>query len=190
MENINTYFKLAMFILVGIALFISIIITPYLKLGNYKIICNGKAEIAYSKNDFVWPTPGAIGISSYFGKRKTPTKGASTFHKGIDILASQGTTVYAVASGKVVIAGYTTSGGYMVKIEHENDYTSSYCHLSENLYVKANGYVSKGQAIGTVGPKYLSNGKLNGATTGVHLHFGITCDGNAIDPLKVLQIGK
>lgn len=190
MENINSYFKLAMFIPVGIALFISIIITPYLKLGNYKIICNGKAEIAYSKNDFVWPTPGAIGISSYFGKRKTPTKGASTFHKGIDILASQGTTVYAVASGKVVIAGYTTSGGYMVKIEHENDYTSSYCHLSENLYVKANGYVSKGQAIGTVGPKYLSNGKLNGATTGVHLHFGITCDGNAIDPLKVLQIGK
>ena len=133
MENINTYFKLAMFIPVGITLFISIIITPYLKLGNYKIVCNDKGKIVYNKNDFAWPTPGATGISSYFGKRKTPTKGASTFHKGVDILAAQGTTVYAMASGKVVVAGYTSSGGYMVKIEHANDYTSSYCHLSENL---------------------------------------------------------
>ena len=87
-----------------------------------------------------------------------------------------------------MIAGFSASGGYMVKIEHENNYTSSYCHLSERLYVKNGDYVRSGQKIGTVGPKYLSNGKLNGATTGVHLHFAITHNGEAIDPLKILNI--
>lgn len=184
MGNINTYFKLSMLIPVIIAFFISVVLTPYLSAGNYKIVSSAKL---YGENDFMWPTPGTTGISSYFGKRKTPVKGASTFHKGVDILATQGTTVYAISSGKVVIAGYTSSGGYMVKIEHENDYASSYCHLSENLYVKTNEYVKLGQPIGTVGPKYLSNGKLNGATTGVHLHFAVTYGGEAIDPLKVVQ---
>lgn len=127
---------------------------------------------------------GVTGISSYFGRRKSPTKGASSYHKGIDILAPQGTNVYAIASGKVVMAGFSTSGGYTVKIQHENNYTSSYCHLSERLCVKNGEYVSSGQRLGTVGPKYLSNGKLNGATTGVHLHFAITHNGEAIDPLK------
>ena len=32
------------------------------------------------------------------------------------------------------------------------------------------------------------SGKLNGATTGVHLHFAITHNGEAIDPLKILNI--
>lgn len=188
MENINSYFKLAMFIPIGIAVFISILITPYLKLGNYKIVCKERVQNIYVKGNFFWPTPGVKGISSYFGRRKTPVKGASTFHKGIDILASQGTNVYATASGKVVIAGFSASGGYRVKVEHENNYTSSYCHLSERLYVKNGEYVRSGQKIGTVGPKYLSNGKLNGATTGVHLHFAITHNGEAIDPLKILNI--
>ena len=188
MENINSYFKLAMFIPIGIAVFISILITPYLKLGNYKIVCNERTQNIYGQSDFAWPTPGVTGISSYFGRRKTPVKGGSTFHKGIDILAPQGTNVYATAGGKVVIAGFSASGGYMVKIQHEDNYTSSYCHLSERLYVRNGEYVSGGQKLGTVGPKYLSNGKLNGATTGVHLHFAITHDGEAIDPLKILNV--
>ena len=52
MENINSYFKLAMFIPIGIAVFISILITPYLKLGNYKIVCKERVQNIYVKGIF------------------------------------------------------------------------------------------------------------------------------------------
>ena len=52
-------------------------------------------------------------------------------------------------------------------------------------HIKAGESVKKGSIIGKVGPKYLKNGKLNGATTGVHLHLGVLKNGEFIDPLKL-----
>ncbi len=40
-----------------------------------------------SSSKFKWPIPGYTKISSKFGKRSSPTKGASSFHQGIDIPA-------------------------------------------------------------------------------------------------------
>lgn len=122
-------------------------------------------------------------ISSYFRKRISPTAGASSYHTGIDILAYQGSDVVSILDGKVIFASWSASGGYMVKIQHDGDLQSSYCHLDEEIYVKKGDRVLKGEVIGKVGPKYLSNGKLNGATTGVHLHFAISKDGKAVNPL-------
>ena len=45
--------------------------------------------------------------------------------------------------------------------------------------------VNKNQIISHVGPKYV-DGKLNGSTTGPHLHFGIKKDGIAVNPLDYL----
>ena len=53
-----------------------------------------------------WPTSADATISSEFGLRDQPTAGASTNHKGIDIAVSEGTEVYACASGKVITATY------------------------------------------------------------------------------------
>ena len=53
------------------------------------------------------------------------------------------------------------------------------------LNILPSGVVKKGSIIGKVGPKYLKNGKLNGATTGVHLHLGVLKNGEFIDPLKL-----
>ena len=139
-----------------------------------------------NKKEYYWPTPGFTGISSYFGKRKSPTKGASTYHKGIDILANQGTGVCAIDDGKVKFAAFDNAGGYMIIIEHDENMKSYYMHLDSKMYVKLGDSVKKGDIIGKVGPKYIENGKLNGATTGVHLHLGIWANGEYINPLSVL----
>lgn len=192
MQDIATIFKCAIIFPMIVAIIISIMIIPYLADGNYNLIYGGNkycenfniysSEVA---GDFTWPTTGFKGISSYFGRRVQPTTGASTYHAGIDILAYQGTEVKSIQAGEVIFAGWSSSGGYMVKIKHANNLISSYCHLGENIYVKKGDFVENGQAIGTVGPKYVSNGKLNGATTGVHLHLGVTANGTAIDPLSL-----
>ena len=60
-------------------------------------------------------------------------------------------------------------------------------HLDSKMYVKAGDIVKRGDVIGKVGPKYVENGKLNGATTGVHLHLGISVNGEYINPLNMLK---
>lgn len=141
-----------------------------------------------SVEEYYWPTPGFNGISSYFGYRNKPTKGASTYHKGIDILANQGSGVSAIDDGVVKFASWDNSGGYMIIISHANNVKSSYAHLDSKMYVKAGDEVKKGDIIGKVGPKYVENGKLNGATTGVHLHLGVSVKGEYIDPLSLYNL--
>lgn len=145
---------------------------------------NSAYNFNVNNEKFYWPTPGFYGISSYFGNRNSPTKGASSNHKGIDILANQGSGVSAVADGVVKFAGWDNSGGYMITISHEDNTKSSYAHLDSKMYVQVGDIVKKGEIIGKVGPKYVENGKLNGATTGVHLHLGISVKGTYIDPLN------
>lgn len=182
MEDIVSCFKLAIIIPIVIVFLVAIISIPISLGGDYDITYSSNFKICLDE-ELVWPTTNFRGISSYFGKRISPTAGASTYHGGIDVLAYQGTSVLSILGGKVTFAGWDKSGGYMVKIQHENGLQSSYCHLGEELYVTKNEYVKKGQSIGTVGPKYLSSGKLNGATTGVHLHFAISKAGKAVNPL-------
>ena len=59
--------------------------------------------IDFNPNGFVWPLPGYTRISSYFGKRKSPTSGASSSHSGIDIPAPEGTQFIAVADGEITL---------------------------------------------------------------------------------------
>ena len=143
---------------------------------------------------FYWPIPGYTKISSYFGKRSSPTAGASSFHQGIDIPAPCGTSLVATFSGIVSYIGFNGSGGYAIHIE-SNNVEFIYHHVSPNYIIKIGDYVYSGQIIGQVGPKNVygvknnpykdSFGKpTNGATTGPHLHFTIKKDGKAVNPLN------
>ena len=143
-----------------------------------------------STSGLIWPTPNCFNISSYFGRRNSPTAGASSYHQGVDIAANQGSNVLAISSGKVTFAGWGGSGGYMVIISHNKNFESRYCHLSEKIRVEKGDTVKAGQIIATVGPKYVSGGRLNGATTGVHLHFAIKIDDKFVNPLKYYSITK
>lgn len=184
MEDISKIFKYAMLFPIIVAYIVCIMIVPVLAQNNnivndYKIISDDL--------EFVWPTPGFYKISSYFGKRNSPTTGASSYHQGVDILAYQGSKVLSFTCGTVTFAGWDNAGGYMIKIKHDNNIETAYCHLSEELLVGKGESVQIGQVIGTVGPKYVSGGKLNGATTGVHLHFAVYSSQKAVNPLLFFE---
>ena len=143
---------------------------------------------------FYWPIPGYTKISSYFGKRSSPTAGASSFHQGIDIPAPCGTSLVAIFSGTVSYIGFNGSGGYAIHIEN-NNLQFIYHHVSPNYIINIGDLVFSGQVIGQVGPKNVygvknnpykdgSGNPTNGATTGPHLHFAIKKDGIAVNPLK------
>lgn len=116
--------------------------------------------------------------SSGFGRRKAPTKGASTYHKGQDWAVPVGTTVVASCGGRVSRAGWGSGYGYVVYIDHEDGRQTRYAHLSKIL-VKVGDYVKQGQKIALSGN--------TGITSGPHLHFEILINGVQVNPLKYLQ---
>lgn len=125
---------------------------------------------------YIYPVSGRI--SSSFGKRKAPKKGASTYHKGIDFAVPTGTAVMASCGGTVVRAGWGSGYGYCVYIEHPDGRVTRYGHLSKVL-VKAGQSVSQGQKIALSGN--------TGVSTGPHLHFEILIGGSQVNPLNYIQ---
>ncbi len=116
--------------------------------------------------------------SSGFGKRTAPTKGASTYHKGVDWAVATGTSVYASSGGTVAKAGWGSGYGYVVYIDHADGRQTRYGHLSKVL-VKAGQTVKQGERIALSGN--------TGVSTGPHLHFEILINGTQVNPLKYLQ---
>lgn len=127
---------------------------------------------------FSWPCPSSSRITSYFGDRESPTEGASTNHKGIDIGASSGSPVLAAASGEVVIATYSTSAGNYIMLSHGGGVYTVYMHMS-SMSVSVGDQVTGGAQIGAVGS--------TGYSTGPHLHFGIRIDGVYVNPLDYVS---
>ncbi|MCR5475957.1 MAG: M23 family metallopeptidase [Lachnospiraceae bacterium] len=126
--------------------------------------------------NYVYPLWGRL--SSGFGRRKAPKRGASTFHKGIDIAVPIGTAVMASCGGTVSRAGWGSGYGYVVYIDHPDGKSTRYGHLSKVL-VKAGQKVSQGQKIALSGN--------TGVSTGPHLHFEILVGGAQVNPLKYLH---
>lgn len=132
----------------------------------------------YGTNEWMWPVPDCRDISSGYGKRNTPTEGASTYHKGIDIPADENTNVVATKDGIVKIARKSSSEGYWIAIEHDDHYTSYYMHCN-TLLVSAGDSVLRGQVIALSGN--------TGVSTGPHCHFAILKDGAYINPLDYVD---
>lgn len=162
------------------------------------VVSSSEDPIILSTSSFVWPVPGYYRISSKFGPRKSPTAGASSYHKGIDIVAPTGTNLVAIVDGIVSYYGFSGSGGFTITYKC-NNLNISYCHVSPNSLVSPGDVVQAGQIIATVGPKNVygiinnpykdSNGNpTNGSLTGPHLHLSIKKDNKHIDPLSLLSI--
>ena len=141
-----------------------------------------------NQNLLYLPTGGIGRITSPFDpNRKHPITGQIRPHRGIDIGASQGVIIYAVAEGVVSAAtnnckeGNTSCGGGFgnhIRLTHHPQvpFTESvYAHL-QSCTVKPGEFCKAGQKIG-----YLGN---TGSSTGPHLHFETWVKGKAIDPLN------
>lgn len=126
-----------------------------------------------STGSMMWPCPSSKRVTSDYGPRTSPTNGASSNHKGIDIGAAYGADIVAADGGTVLVATYSSSGGNYVIIDHGGGLCTVYMHAS-SLTVSAGQTVSKGRVIAKVGS--------TGISTGNHLHFGVTLNGVYVSP--------
>lgn len=127
---------------------------------------------------FIWPCPSSSRITSGFGGRSSPTEGASSNHKGIDIGASSGSDIVAAADGTVTISTYSYSAGNYIMINHGGGVSTVYMHCSK-LLVSVGETVRKGQVIAKVGS--------TGYSTGPHLHFGVRLNGAYVNPSQYVS---
>ena len=131
---------------------------------------------------FAWPLEQAGTITSWFGWRKDPITGETTYHEGVDIGVPNGTPILAAADGTVTVANATDSyaggWGYYVKIQHGSGFDTLYAHCSA-IAVRTGEKVTKGQIIAYVGS--------TGRSTGEHLHWEVYLNGTRVDPLNYFK---
>ena len=136
-----------------------------------------KGENPPSNATWIEPVSGYT-ISSPFGNRKSPTAGASSNHKGVDMACPSGTPIYATRAGTVTVASYQAGGaGYYVSINHGDGFASIYMHMTRYVVSKGQS-VAQGELIGYVGS--------TGIATGPHLHFGVSYGGTYVNPMAYL----
>ena len=126
-----------------------------------KIVVKGSKVIPTVGNVGVWywPTNKPYIITSTYGWRW------GKLHEGLDISGTgYGSPIYAANNGTVDRAGYTSTNGNYIYINHNNGYYSIYAHLA-SINVTVGQAVSMGDKIGTMGQ--------SGYAFGTHLHFGI-----------------
>ena len=117
--------------------------------------------------------------ASSFGWRIDPISGQRALHEGIDFLVDTGTQVHAAAGGLVIASKFHPQYGYMIDIDHGNDFTTRYAHNSK-LLVKAGDLVQRGAIIAESGS--------TGRSTGPHVHFEVRYKGVAQNPNRFLKV--
>ncbi|TQK50618.1 murein DD-endopeptidase MepM/ murein hydrolase activator NlpD [Streptomyces sp. SLBN-118] len=140
-----------------------------------------QAHAAQPAHTSGFSAPVEAGIGTPYGK--PGSSWASGHHTGVDFPVPTGTSVKAVASGRVVSAGWGGAYGYQVVIRHADGRYSQYAHLSA-LNVRSGQQVSGGQRIARSGS--------TGNASGPHLHFEVRTGpgyGSDIDPLAYLRSG-
>ena len=132
---------------------------------------------------FVWPMDGRV--SQEFGCTGfawEPAYGSCAhFHKGIDVVALEGTEIKAAGDGVVVFVGYNpydhpSDPAWIVLIAHSSNLITWYGHRQPIIPpgIKEGARVKKGDVIG-----YEGN---TGHSTGPHLHWAVQLDGSFVNP--------
>jgi len=122
-----------------------------------------------------WPLKGKI-IRSY--GEETRSYGTSVVSNGIDIAATEGTSVVAADDGEVIFSDRYGGQGKMIIIDHKNGFFTLYAYNSD-LLVSRGAKVKKGQTIAKSG--------MTGSASAPSLHFELRKDGKAINPMPYLN---
>ena len=118
-------------------------------------------------------------VSSSFNLRRLhPIHKKVMPHRGIDYAAKRGTPVLASGDGKVTIRRRNSASGKYIVIQHGEQYTTKYLHLSAfSKGIKPGKSVKQGQTIGYVG--------ATGWATAPHLHYEFLVSGVHRSPKTV-----
>lgn len=118
-------------------------------------------------------------VSSNFNLRRFhPIHKRVMPHRGIDYAARKGTPVLAAGDGKVTISRRNNASGKYIVLQHGEQYTTKYLHLSGFAKgVRQGRTVKQGQTIGYVG--------ATGLATASHLHFEFLVNGVHRNPRTV-----
>lgn len=128
------------------------------------------------KSFLINPTEKKYRITSPFGRRTSPTTGASTNHNGIDIATPMRTPILAPADGTIGYVVRNEAGGLQVAIDIKDfDLRVGFAHLDESV-VRNGQVVHKGDTIA-----YTGN---SGRSTGPHLHLTVKNSFGMQDPTK------
>lgn len=140
------------------------------KAGKLKSDISGTADVGESAN-FVSPLTQTAFVTDKFSPNKS--------HYGIDLADQKGTPIKAILGGTVIVSNWSNDTGWMIGIQHKNNYVSFYKHNSM-LLKKIGNFVKAGEAIAIIG-----NSGEN--STGPHLHLELWHNGQPVDPLKYIK---
>ncbi|MCI5555962.1 M23 family metallopeptidase [bacterium] len=104
-------------------------------------------------------------------------------HEGIDIIAELGAPVVAAHSGSVESIVQDSLYGTVVTVSHGDGTRTIYANLAENPPVTVGDWIDCGTTIGAVGSTALCE-----ISQTSHLHFAITVNGAAADPMDYLPV--
>lgn len=137
-----------------------------------------KKKISPSSN-LISPIPGTQ-ITSKYGMRFHPIQKRMKMHKGVDLRASEGTSIVAPENGKIVNLKPNNGGaGNTLYLAGAEGREWIFMHLS-SFGVERGEMVEQGQEIAKSGK--------TGGVTGPHLHLELKINGSHIDPLSVISL--
>lgn len=147
-------------------------VTKVTTFGTKSVRGTSTKNAVVSSAGFICPiNKGQYTVTSYWGDGRG--------HKGLDLAAKTGVSIFAAAPGTVVESGYKSDYGYYITIDHGNGIKTRYAHCN-TLGVGKGAKVSRGSFIATVGN--------TGRSTGSHLHFEILVNGTRINPAPYIPL--
>lgn len=115
-------------------------------------------------------------VGASVGAKTNPFYKVPMQHNGLDIIASAGEPVYAVADGVVSDVVRSRKGlGNTVTLSHKGGYVTRYAHLAD-IQVRKGRSVKVGDLIGYVG--------TSGNSFVPHLHYEVMRDTLVLDPVS------
>lgn len=129
-----------------------------------------------------WPAPGYV--SDEFGsKQQFRLDWGLGAHTGIDVSNAAWTPITPIMTGNVVYVDHVDNSacGIGVKLRHDYNITTTYCHMVEAVSIAPNTEVHPGDVIGYIGS--------TGASTGPHVHLTTAVYGIPVNP-RTFLIGE
>ncbi|MDB0027203.1 M23 family metallopeptidase [Flavobacteriales bacterium] len=135
-----------------------------------KVEAEDKSSIIFNKeknNEFLMFYPPLDGIITDKFNNKTR-------HFGVDLVAKEKSRITTVLEGTIIVSHWTSETGYVIGVQHKNDFISLYKHNSV-LLKEVGDFVNAGDHIAIIG----NSGELS---TGPHLHFELWHKGIPVNP--------